>query len=318
MIQDQQIMKAASRILQRSERQIDMDKLIASFVDIGIVPQLNNANNQIFYGRRGTGKTHVLKVLESQLNEDKENTVVYIDVRTIGSTAQFSDSSVPLRNRCLALFRDILAPIHDVLLERIIEEPTENGERALEASDRLASSIIEPTPIYYQGTVSEVLSQEEGGKTEGGIEVATPPKIKLKLGKSSVRKSTSRSETSYAFEHDDKVVFPALNTSLKETLDYANTNLYILLDEWASLPRDIQPYLAEFLKRGVLTVPRAVLKIASLEYRSSFALLDNKAPPIGFELGADISTAPDLDDYYVYDRNPEQLVKPMRIFYCVT
>ena len=28
---------------------------------------------------------------------------------------------------------------------------------------------------------------------------------------------------------------------------------------------------------------------------------------IGFEVGADISTAPDLDDYYVFDRNPEQL-----------
>lgn len=309
MIQDQEIMKAVSRILQRSERQIDMDKLIASFVDIGIVPQLNNANNQIFYGRRGTGKTHVLKVLESQLNAEKENTVVYIDVRTIGSTAQFSDSSVPLRNRCLALFRDILTPIHDVLLERIIEEPTENGERALQASDRLASSIIEPTPIYNQGTISEVRSQEQGGKTEGGIEFDTSPKIKLKLGAASEKISTSRTETSYDFKHDDKVIFPTLNTALKETLDYANTNLFILLDEWASLPRDIQPYLAEFIKRGILTVPRAVLKIASLEYRSSFALLNNAVPPIGFELGADIATAPDLDDYYVYDRNPEQLVK---------
>jgi Cdc6-like AAA superfamily ATPase len=112
MVRDQKIMRAVSRVLQRSERQEDMQKLLGTFVDVGVLPQLDNQNHQIFYGRRGTGKTHVFKVLDAQLREDENNVVVYIDARTLGSTAQYSDSSVPLRQRCLALFRDVLLELY--------------------------------------------------------------------------------------------------------------------------------------------------------------------------------------------------------------
>jgi DNA replication protein DnaC len=67
VVNDQLIMQAVSKILQRSERQADLQKLLGTFVDVGILPQLLNRNNQILYGRRGTGKTHVLRVLASRL-----------------------------------------------------------------------------------------------------------------------------------------------------------------------------------------------------------------------------------------------------------
>jgi hypothetical protein len=51
-----------------------------------------------------------------------------------------------------------------------------------------------------------------------------------------------------------------------------------------------------------------VIKIASLEYRSRFSESSDTAV-LGFELGADIATAPELDDYYVYDRNQEQILE---------
>lgn len=104
MLQDPKLMAAVSRILQRSERQEDIRKLVGTYVDVGLLPQLNNFNHQIFYGRRGTGKTHVIKVLEAELKKDSTNTVCYIDTRTLGSTSQFSDNSIPLPRRCLSLF----------------------------------------------------------------------------------------------------------------------------------------------------------------------------------------------------------------------
>ena len=67
MLQDPILMKAVSVLFQRSERQQDLQKLIVSFVYVGILTQLDNRNNQITYGRRGTGKTHILKVLASRL-----------------------------------------------------------------------------------------------------------------------------------------------------------------------------------------------------------------------------------------------------------
>jgi Cdc6-like AAA superfamily ATPase len=91
MVKDEKLAAAVSRILQRSEKS-DQDRLLETFVDVGILPQLHNNNSQIVYGRRGTGKTHVFSVLQSRLSEDSRNTVVYIDARTLGSSAQFSDT----------------------------------------------------------------------------------------------------------------------------------------------------------------------------------------------------------------------------------
>jgi hypothetical protein len=99
-----------------------------------------------------------------------------------------------------------------------------------------------------------------------------------------------------------------LHYNLSKVLELTEARLFILLDEWSSIPTDIQPFLAEFLKRGVLPVGNAVIKIASLEHRSRFSLPERR-PVIGFELGADISVSQDLDDYYVLDRNPSQIIK---------
>ena len=163
MIQDATIQKAVSRILQRSERQIDQQKLVASFVDVGILPQLLNTNNQIFYGRRGTGKTHVLRVLQTRLAEEGNPVIVYIDARTLGSTSQFSDSSISIPTRCLALFRDILSPIHYSLLEHIVENPSEHANKALEATDRLVEAITAPTKTYLEKEVMRSTSGQSKG-----------------------------------------------------------------------------------------------------------------------------------------------------------
>ncbi len=103
MVTDPQVAGAVSRILQRSEKQAEIAKLLDTFVDIGILPQLLNDNSQILYGRRGTGKTHVFKVLCSRLASEERKVAVYIDARTLGSTVQFADADLPMGRRCLAL-----------------------------------------------------------------------------------------------------------------------------------------------------------------------------------------------------------------------
>lgn len=303
MLNDPEITKAVSRILQRSEKQIEEEKLLKIYVDFGIISQLDNTNNQIFYGRRGTGKTHVMKVLETELKSN-DNVVLYIDGRTLGSTAQFSDTSVPLRNRCLSLFRDILQPIYNVLLEYIVDNPNENAEQSLQAADDLLSSISEPVKTYSEKEVTKEHSAMDNSGLKTGLLVGKNPKGHLSYEDSNTQSSSTK--VNYIVSAEDKVVFPSLYNSLSKVLKLMNVHLYILFDEWSSFPRDIQPYLAEFIKRGTLPVPEAVVKIASLEYRTSFSQhIENEI--IGFELGADISTSSDIDDYYVFDRNPEQI-----------
>ncbi len=309
MLQDPKLMAAVSKIVQRSERQDDPEKLLGTYVDIGLLSQLDNRNHQIFYGRRGTGKTHVMKVLDTVLRKESKNTVVYIDCRTLGSTSQFSDRDAPIPKRCLALFRDFLLTIYHGLLEHIVNEPSKTANEALTEADTLVSLITEPLKYYQQ---EKVVSEEkatqgtEASMTSGlGVSLTN---VNAKIGGSrSLSASISEGQsTEYSVRTEDKVVFPELQRSIKKVLELADSSLYILVDEWSSLPIDIQPFLAEFLKRGISPLSTATLKISALEYRCRFRE-DIGGITYGFELGADIATAPDLDDYFVYDRNPDQV-----------
>ncbi len=311
MIQDQLLQAAVSRINQRSERQTDAGKLIGTYVDVGLLPQLRNKNHQIFYGRRGTGKTHVMKVLESSFAQDSDISVVYIDCRTLGSTTQFSDYSLPIGRRCLALFRDFLLAIYHELQEHIVEHPSPNADRAFEAAEALATIVTEPLAILKAHRVATEITERNETRQEISIKsslAAADFSLSGKASASNNQGSDEKKTTEYSVESEDKIIFPELHRSLKEVLNLAATQLYVLIDEWSSLPSDVQPYLAEFLKRGILPLNEVTVKISALEYRCRFSE-KCKDGLIGFELGADIATAPDLDDYFVFDRNPEQITE---------
>lgn len=84
-------------ILQLGKRaeKYSIDQLIQTFVDVGpLFTILNNKDHQILYGRRGTGKTHVLSYLASK-KRDQGHCCINIDLRTIGSTGGlYSDTSI--------------------------------------------------------------------------------------------------------------------------------------------------------------------------------------------------------------------------------
>jgi DNA polymerase III delta prime subunit len=306
MIQDREITKAVSKIRQRAERQSDIQKLLESYVDSGIVPQLQNENHQILYGRRGTGKTHIFQVLRNSF-EQESCCVAYIDCRTLGSSSQFTDRDQPISRRCLALFRDILSPIYNLMLEDIIEYSPQEGEKALDAIDELMKAITEPFRIFETKEVEISESEESEAKVGANATVDfVKSAFRTGLDVSESAKTARQQSKKLAVTTEDKIIFPAIHHFLTESLRFSGFKLVILLDEWSSLPRDIQPYLAEFLKRGVLPVTDATLKIAAIEQRSLFSIAKHH-DIIGFELGADISMTQDLDDIYVYDRNPESI-----------
>lgn len=302
MIQNAELTKAVARIRQRAERQTDLHKLLHSYVDSGIITQINNQNHQILYGRRGTGKTHVFQVLRAAV-EKEGAACAYIDCRTLGSTSQFSDPTIALPARCLALFRDIPLPVYDSLLEKIVNSSGPAPEKALEAADMLLAALTLPEKTYReeQVEIEHTTATEAGGAI--GADLAKPS---LRLDVNTSDKSGEAIKGKYAVSQVDKVAFPNLSQSLRRVIEFADIDIFILLDEWSSLPQDIQPFLAEFLKRGILPVQRATVKIASLEQRSVFIHKGNTITT-GIEVGADVSVSQDLDDSYVFDRNPERI-----------
>jgi len=303
MVQDPVFAKAVASIPQRSEKQSDVHKLVGSFVDVGILPQVDSVNSQIIYGRRGTGKTHVMKVLASVLSARPNTAVVYVDARTLGSSNQFSDPNVPLPARCTALFRDLLAEIYNGLLEYVVNAAPTGANLALEDLDYLAAASVESKLVPI--SLSDKRTEKESAKTQAAIGVsAAGPELKAQIEGGAAREVETT--TTYASEQSNRIVFPAISAPVKKILASCDSHLHILIDEWSSIPLDVQPYFAEFLKRSLLPLEKVTIKIASLEYRSDFGIHTENAF-IGFEMGADISAFLDIDDYYVYDRNPDAI-----------
>lgn len=308
VISDPVIQKAVANIKQRSEKQRNVQKSIESFVDLGVFPQIATENNQIIYGRRGTGKTHLFQFLGAELEKQDQVKVVYIDCRTLGSTSQFADLSLPIEHRCLALFRDILAEVHDALLEQIIEHPTDQANNVLELLSRLSEAVTRPVSEERVSSVESKTKDESASKLGGKIE-ANPNSFTATLERSRNNLFSQETVINASVSYSDKVIFPSVNTILRQVCEKGEILLYVLLDEWSSLPGDIQPYLAEFIKRGFLPTNRITVKIASLEYRSNFSMRLASGSLLGLEVGADIATGMDLDDHYVFDRNKDRVTR---------
>lgn len=296
MTEDRTLAAAVSKMILRSEKENDTEKLLLSYVDAGILEQINNLNNQVVYGRRGTGKTHILKYYNSQLKEDSKNIPLYIDSRNLGSTSSFFDSTKSLQFRCLHLFQDILELISDAILNHITDITC--NEKQFELLQQFSDIIT----MTYKQLSPTAFKQKTENAQQSKVSLGYPLKGQLDCTDS----SSISNELEGTVDSPDSITFPEINKTIRDILKQDNSFLYILIDEWSSLPQDLQPYLAEFIKRSFLTESNIIIKIASLEYRSNFNVRTKK-DIIGFEFGGDISISLEIDDYYVYDRNPENI-----------
>jgi hypothetical protein len=81
----------------------------------------------------------------------------------------------------------------------------------------------------------------------------------------------------------------------------APAQIWLLLDEWSSIPLELQPFLADMLRRNMFTARGFVVKIGAIERRSNFAITGSSGDYIGIELGADTSASLDIDKYLFFD-----------------
>lgn len=304
MLTDKNISRAVSSISQRAERIVDDNKVVKTYVEVGILPQINNPNNQIIYGRRGTGKTHLFRYLENETKESNKSIVIYIDCRTLGSAADYNNPNIVLNKRCISLFKDIVDELYDKALHFIAYEAPKDADKAIEALDNISQA------TRFQN--NEITSQEiterslDKSSNEAGASISLNPKdlVNVTIGDKGTSGTDIEKTTKYNVISGEKILFPDLHHWLKKLCEFTGAQIYFLIDEWSSLPFELQPMLAEFFKRSFLPIPQISIKIAALEYRSNFTIQQDKNNHIGFELGSDISTNLDLDDYYVFDRNP--------------
>src|SRR6266436_4922285 len=90
--------------------------LVSNFVDSEpLFDLLSTPNNQVIYGRRGTGKTHALKYLAESVEREGDH-AVYLDLRSVGSNSSiYNDGNRSLTDRAATLIVDVLNALYDEL-----------------------------------------------------------------------------------------------------------------------------------------------------------------------------------------------------------
>jgi hypothetical protein len=281
--------------------------LVKTFVDVGhLFALLSSADHQVLYGRRGTGKTHALKYLTEHVRGHGE-VAVYVDMRTIGSSGGlYGDTATPLAERATRLLMDTFAAIHDALVDIALAD--QGYTALLPRLDALADVVTDVR--VTGGSVERELSESATVGEKAGASVSLAYPLAAKVEATEAREATRKTEVRRVEKGQEthRVHFGAASKQLASVVQALPARrLWVILDEWSVVPLDLQPFLADFLKRCVLPVPGISVKIGAIEHRSRFRVPSAVAGDyIGLELGADTSANLDLDDFMVFNNDADR------------
>lgn len=302
------LMRLALGLSKRAES-YDASHLANSFVEIGNVPALlKNNDSAVIFGRRGTGKTHLLSYLSS-LIKASGGVVVSIDMRTIGSSSGlYADHGIQLSERATRLLRDTGNAIHEGILEAYTEPS------ALVFSADLIPSldllIDASNSIAIDGAVTREVGSQRSAEETNADQIGlnfSGPKISASFSISETMRSGygENERQSVSGTESVRINFGGLTSALDRVVKaLPNKRLWILLDEWSEVPLDLQPYLADMLRRGFMAVRGVTVKIAAIEHRTSLRLVsETTGQNIGIEMGADVAVSVNLDDHMVFEND---------------
>jgi len=289
----------------------DKEHLVKTFVNVGpLFTILSNKDHEILYGRRGTGKTHALAYLGDSIKKNND-IVINIDLRTIGSNGGiFSDSTIPITERATRLLIDTIAYVHDGIINVIIEDDSEAYDlsRLSPLSDKLSESIsdiriggeVEINESFASDSEKSRASKSELGISNNGINFLFGSS-KTSSDKDSLMISSQRKGI-----ENHRIHFSSVFSNLLDFCQEIKTHIWIIFDEWAEIPIDLQPYLAELIRRTILPNKFCTVKIAAIDQRTNMSVYDGVGNRIGIEVGADIAASQNLDEYMVFDNDEER------------
>ncbi len=295
------------RLSKRAEANAPQN-LIDTFVDVGpLFTLLSSFDHQILFGRRGTGKTHALSYLSSQ-RERQGDAVVTIDLRNVGSNGgMYGDPSRPLPERATGLVVDALSAVHESLYQfLVLHSDTVDLAQAGPVLDSLAAAI---TDVKVVGSVELSRKADSADSSTDASKLSAtlrPGSLEASVGnEQSVTRTSAVSESVWRSGEEHLYVnFGSTGTAFRQIVSLLQgRRLWILLDEWSSVPLALQPYLADLLRRSVFPITGVTVKIAAIEQRSHFQTRAELGDYVGIEVGADASADVSLDDFMVFDND---------------
>ncbi len=297
----------------RAEKATD-ESLVATFVDSApLFALLSTENNQVIFGRRGTGKTHALKFLAQHVEQQRGEIPVFLDMRTIGSNGSiYADQSRPLTERASVLLSDALSGLMDEFYSIALAAigthlfPQEVTRR-LDALQESISTFRISGDVSVENTNAQ--KKQSGYSGKGAVSLLPKPSFRAELSTTGGQEASEQLVTKRSGHESIHLGFGSISGALADmVIILGGKRVWFLVDEWSEIPIDLQPYLADLLRRVVLPVNQITIKIAAIEHRTNFVILKERGEYIGLELGADVSADLNLDDFLVFDNSQEKSV----------
>ena len=240
---------ALLKIAKRAESN-SREHLLQSFVDLGpLFTLLASPDHQVMFGRRGTGKTHVLSYLASQLAA-KGFCTIEIDMRSLGSTGGiYSDPEIPETERATRLLVDVLLAIYERAYAWVV-----NRNRRRSPGDRptprqileSSNSVVVKGTLAVEGTVSSAKTLT----SSASVKLSAQPSVEA--GKTTSGADSSQLKTVRTGTERLRVHFGSVHRDLEALIAaLPNGQLWLLLDEWSEVPMALQPILADLLRAFV-------------------------------------------------------------------
>jgi hypothetical protein len=303
----------------------------ATYVDTAFLVTLQNKRNQVVFGRRGTGKTHLLRRLQDELlaRFDALRIVpAYVDGATLQAASPYSDPAAIALGLYVELLRRVVRElslfIDGKLRPGLLERAFPGAGRGQLAQVRDAAGRLDR--LLTAGKVRMLPMGEASAEYEdldvavsrrrlaAGVNAAATLSDPRSLGitvEASAQKELAKSArkvVTHKVAGETYLPLAEVSELIRRLLGtLGDASLAILVDEWSALgDAGVQPLLAQLLRltaRGGICV-----KLACVPGRTKLFLPgEGRRNPVGLELGDDITADVDLDSVVFVDNDIKQL-----------
>ncbi len=286
---------------------IDYKSYIELYSGTENIHNINNINNTVVNGRRGSGKTHLLRALQEQLIidfQERRNFPVYVDLRRIIPLLP-SDKSSP-DSAAILIFKYLTQELAHTIATNLsfiynINELDSNYNLSLSAKTEKTLDIFKKVYLEFDGKKfkkpSSLKVSEEEIKSLGANGT-------LSSSPSFTGKAERTQKTALTTDHDSYISILNITNELEELITELNlTRITILIDEWSEVDSDVQLFLAELIKKSFSAI-KISTKIAAIPNRTNLGI-KKEQKFFGLEDGGDIFGYP-LDTRYVFEVNKSQ------------
>lgn len=323
--------KAAVALSSRAE---ELQNATETFAETIFLDALKAKQNQIIYGRRGTGKTHLLKRFQEEcISEFQEFRSVPIFVN--GSKLRHQANILIERPIVIALslyvefIKMLTTELHKFITSQIDPHFWDRltGGKKIQTAKKAKTIATDLCQLLQKGevrflpvgeasdevqTLNETVATVTGGIT---LNLADPRNLgwKLDLGARGLKESKKRGITLRKIQGQVILPFSQVATMIQELLALLDgASLFVLFDEWSDVDqrRETQPYLADMIKRTLSSITQMHVKLSCIPVRTLLASPVTADNPIsiGYEEGDDIIADVNLDSVVFIENDLKQFL----------